>query len=101
MWIVSDLCGRPKEFPRSRKTKNVCSSPCKDRRGNESEMGEEKGRNSCCKDCKEKGRNYFCGTKKAFTADEGAVGGKKESPEEVNAVKRTELASALITRHDE
>ena len=89
MWIVSDLCGRPRKFPRSRQTKNVCLSPCKDRRGNESEMGEEKG------------RNYCCGAKKAFTADEGAAGGKKESPEEVNAVKRTELASALITRHDE
>jgi len=51
-------------------------------------MGKEKGRNNCCQNCKGKGRNYCGGKKEAFTADEGAVGGKKESRKEVNIVKR-------------
>jgi hypothetical protein len=51
-------------------------------------MGKEKGRNSCCQNCKEKGRNYCRGKEKAFAADEGTVGGKKEGPKEVNVAKR-------------
>jgi hypothetical protein len=51
-------------------------------------MGKEKGKDSCCQNCKEKGRNYCGGKEKAFTADEGAVGGKKESLKEVKALAR-------------
>jgi len=51
-------------------------------------MGKEKGRTNCCQSGKEKGRNYCGGKEKAFTADEGTVGGKKESRKEVNIVKR-------------
>ena len=50
-------------------------------------MGKEKGRTSSRHNCKEKGRNYCCGKKKAFTTNEGAVGGKKEGRKEVNIVK--------------
>jgi hypothetical protein len=56
-------------------------------------MGKEKGRNSCCQNCKKKGGNYCCGKEKAFTADEGAVGGKKENRKEVNIVKRPSAIS--------
>jgi len=59
-------------------------------------MGKEKGRNSCCQNCKEKGRNYCGGKEKAFAADEGAVGGKKESRKEVNIVKRRPAVNWIV-----
>ena len=45
---------------------------------------------------KEKGRNYCGGKEKAFAADEGAVGGKKESRKEVNIVKRRPAVNWIV-----
>jgi hypothetical protein len=73
-----------------RQTKNVFSGACQDRRGNESTMGKEKGKDNCCQNCKEEGRNYCCGKEKALTAAEGAVGGKeKKGREKVNPRRRS------------
>jgi hypothetical protein len=61
-------------------------------------MGQKKGNESTCLDYKKERRNYRCGKKKAFTADEGAVGGKKESRKEVNIVKRRPADLFLVRR---
>ena len=61
-------------------------------------MGKEKGKDSCRHTCKEKARNYCGGKKKAFTADEGAVDGKKESRKEVNVAKRRPADLILVRR---
>jgi hypothetical protein len=49
-------------------------------------MGKEKGTDCCCQNYKEKGRNYSGRKEKAFTTDEGAVGGEKESQKEIDVV---------------
>jgi hypothetical protein len=47
-------------------------------------MGQKKGNESACPlDYKKERRNYRGGKEKAFTVDEGAVGGEKERPKEV------------------
>jgi hypothetical protein len=54
-------------------------------------MGKEKGENSARQNWKEKGRNYGGGKKKAFTTDEGPVGGKEKS-------RRKEITKAAQER---
>jgi hypothetical protein len=54
-------------------------------------MGQKKGKESTCLDYKKERRNYRGGKEKAFTVDEGAVGGKKERPKEVVPEQRFEL----------
>ena len=61
-------------------------------------MGQKKGNESTCPDYKKERRNYRCGKKKAFTANEGAVGGKKENRKEVKVAKRRPADLILVRR---
>jgi hypothetical protein len=61
-------------------------------------MGQKKGNENTCADYKKERRNYRCGKKKAFTANEGAVGGKKENWKEVKVAKRWRLFPANASR---
>jgi len=42
-------------------------------------VGEEKGKDNCNEDCKEKGRTHRCWEKETFATYEGSVGCKEKS----------------------
>jgi hypothetical protein len=80
--------------------KDVRPSAGKNCRCDEGTMGQKKGKESTCLDYKKERRNYRGGKEKAFTVDEGAVGGKKERPKEVIPGSRSSVSRRLYRLDD-